>query len=95
MLIERGADVTAKDRNGYTPLHSVSFQIPFHSARVAPNQRGEVARILLEHGADATVQDKQGRTPFDVASSFYLGSAEVAQFLLRHGSCPGSPVNRD
>ena len=94
ILIERGADVKAKDRNGKTPLHWASARSYYSPSNVSPNQCGEVARILLEHGADATVQDKRGRTPFDVASSF-LGYAEVAQVLLRHGACRGSPVNRD
>ena len=46
MLIERSADVTAKDREGKTPLLLAS--------------RAEIASVLIERGADLTTQDRYG-----------------------------------
>jgi ankyrin repeat protein len=49
VLLEHGADTTAQDNDGSTPLHLAS-------------QEGhvEAARILLEHGAETTAQDNYG-----------------------------------
>jgi ankyrin repeat protein len=57
MLIERGVDVSAQDKDGQTPLHLAS-------------QRGqlELARMLIEHDADVSAQDKDGKTPLHLAS---------------------------
>jgi ankyrin repeat protein len=56
MLIERGADVTAQNNDGETPLHLAL-------------QRGQVdvARMLIERGADVTAQNNDGETPLHLA----------------------------
>jgi len=46
MLIERGADVSAQDNDGRTPLHLGSQA-----------EKQEVLRLLLMHGADVPVQN--------------------------------------
>jgi ankyrin repeat protein len=82
MLIERGADVTAQDDDGWTPLHYLSFL----------GQEVD-ARMLIECGADLTAQDENGQTPLhfaSVPSSPYWTSpqryAEVANMLLENGA---------
>jgi ankyrin repeat protein len=75
MLLERGADPTAQDKDGKTPLHSAS-------------QRGNVEgiRMLLEKGADPTAQDKDGKTPLHFASQ--EGNVEGIRMLLERGADP-------
>ena len=48
LLLERGAEATAQDNYGKTPLDMASER-----------EFVEVSRVLLEHGARATAQDNQ------------------------------------
>jgi len=52
LLVEHGADVTAQDTDGSTPLHSASAMGSV-----------DLARFLVEHGADVTTQQKDGAIP--------------------------------
>ena len=56
LLIEKGADVNARNRDGATPLHSAAFL-----------GRIETVKLLLENGADTTLRSNDGSTPTDVA----------------------------
>ena len=60
LVEEFGADVNARDHNGYTPLH--------HAA-----SRGDIELIhyLVEHGADVTVVSRRGQTTADMANGPY------------------------
>ena len=72
-LLERDADVTAKNTDMETPLHLAS-------------QEGhvEVASMLIERGADVTAQNKDGETPLHLASNW--GHVEVAGMLIERGA---------
>jgi len=72
-LVEHGADVTACDRSGLTPLH-----------RAAYSGHVDLAQFLVEHGADTTAQNKDGLTPLHWASS--SGKVDLARFLVEHGA---------
>ena len=54
ILLKRGADVRATDKEGNTPLHWVGRHV-------------DTAKFLLDAGADPQAQSKQGRTPIDWA----------------------------
>jgi hypothetical protein len=77
LLLERGADPNAKNKDGKTPLHVAAI-------------RGsvDVARLLLQYGVDPNVQDERGRTPLHVAA--IRGRVDVVRFLLEHGANPNA-----
>jgi len=72
-LIERGADVRAKDNRGETPLHFASW---YNSI--------EIAKFLIERGADVRAKNNGGRTPLHWASK--RNHIEIAKLLLDAGS---------
>ncbi|KAN0116578.1 Ankyrin repeat-containing domain protein [Russula decolorans] len=87
MLIARGADVSARDKDGQTPLHLASQA-----------EELEIARMLIEHGADVSAQNEDGQTPlllvilgygywdpFLNTSGHQEVAREVARILIEHG----------
>ena len=67
ILVDAGANVSAKESTDVTPLHWAACD----PARV---------KLLVEHGADVNAKTRQGRTPLMVASS--CAAAEAAVKLL-------------
>ena len=69
LLVDRGADVGAKDIWEKTPLHRASYW-----------NRIEIAKLLIDRGADVEAKDNiDGRTPLDVAQS-----DEMKALLQKH-----------
>lgn len=74
-LLERGADVHARDVRGKTALHYLPRTCDVSA----------IAAVLLQAGADIEARDNQGQTPLhDILG--YRERAEVVSVLLRHGA---------
>ncbi|MFI2720765.1 ankyrin repeat domain-containing protein [Streptomyces collinus] len=90
-LIADGADVSARDERGATPLHR-ALETPYDGNSPRPSL--EVVRALLECGADVHAVDNDGATPAGRAVA-YCGSGltrreeralEVLALLVEHGA---------
>jgi ankyrin repeat protein len=68
LLLDRGADVNARQQLGFTPLHAA-----------AGNGDEAMADLLLARGADATLKSDDGKTPADVAAE--RGHTNLAERL--------------
>ena len=73
LLLDRGAEVNAKDNNLWTPLHEA-----------ISNKDTETAAFLLDRGADVNAADKNGRTPLHDAAAD--GEREISALLLERGA---------
>jgi ankyrin repeat protein len=72
-ILELGADINVKDKDGETPLYGASFY-----------GRTEIVSLLLQKGADINVKDKDGETPLYGASQD--GNKEIVSMLLQKGA---------
>ncbi len=72
-LLERGADVEARDGTGRTPLIAAAY-----------GNHLEVARLLIEAGADVNVQDTTRQGAYLIATSD--GYIELLRLTLRAGA---------
>jgi ankyrin repeat protein len=80
ILIERHANINARDSRGRTPLHITVPDLP----ETFDDLYFEVVGYLLEHGADVDVRaNTEHSTPLHLAS--YCGGIKVSQLLLDHG----------
>jgi ankyrin repeat protein len=68
LLVDRGADVNARQHGGWTALHAAAF-----------NGDLPMAEYLVAHGADASVKSDDGKTPLDAAAE--KGHASVVDWL--------------
>ena len=71
LLLDRGADLNARDQQARTSLHSV-----------ADLGILELVAFLLDRGADRNATDHDGRTPLDLATE--KGAREVVRLLQEH-----------
>ena len=73
LLIDKGADVNARNMSQLTPLHFLG--VFMHDRKLA--------ELLIQKGAAVNVRDQAGHTPLEGAVR--AGNAEVAEVLRRHG----------
>jgi ankyrin repeat protein len=86
VLLEYGANVGAKDKQGKTPLHRAADGGDFHN-RLEANakyRKFDVARVLLERGASVDAEDNEGRTPLHAAAVHC--NFKIVHLLLEHGA---------
>jgi len=74
LLLERGANINARNQVGQTPLHQV----------LNGSESQLTIQLLLKHGADVDALDIAKSTPLHLASQY--GSAKATQLLLEHGA---------
>ena len=82
IMLERGADATARDDNLKTPLHFAMTD--GYSAPTDYSADPEVVRLLLENGAEVNAADEHGNTPLISVSSD--PRPEVTELLLAEGA---------
>ncbi|MFB0555514.1 MAG: ankyrin repeat domain-containing protein [Phycisphaerae bacterium] len=72
-IISSGADINAKNEEGFTPLYSAV-------------ERGQkvVVELLIANGADINAKGKNGQTPLHYTAQ--QGHADVAELLLANGA---------
>ena len=74
-LLDRGASVRARDRDGRTALTAASF-----------GNHVEVARALIEAGADVNAKDDTVQSPYLIATSEVGDDPRLLELTLDHGA---------
>lgn len=81
LLLEKGADINARDITGMTPLHVAAML-----------GRKDEATWLLDHGADPSIMDAYGDMPIHTAAIF--GHGQIIGLFVKRGM-PYDISNRD
>ena len=76
LLLEHGADVDVRGRNGKTILLTVLSR--------PPDNLVNIVKFLLKHGADVNARDDDLRVSLHLAE--YTGQLEVAEMLIGHNA---------
>jgi len=73
LLAARGADMNARDKDGWTPLHwAVESDIDAAQQEARRASELPTVKTLIELGADTTVKAMDGSTPRDIAAAYGL-----------------------
>ena len=80
LLITKGADVSAKSDDGWTPLHQAAYE-----------GHKEIAELLIDKGADVNAMSDIGRTPLYWAAD--SGYKEIIELLIAKGADVNAKTN--
>lgn len=78
LLLRHGADVNAKNKNGFTPLFEASVRGIF---KPTAHKFPKVCELLLAHGADYNAKSHCYGSPLDVAEN-----PDIKDLLTRHAT---------
>ncbi|KAH9031841.1 ankyrin repeat protein [Lactarius hengduanensis] len=81
LLIQHGADITARDKSHSTPLHQASSCC---WTRRSADEAADPVPLLIRHGAEVNARDKDDTTPIHLASRGPC--ADSLQVLIQHGA---------
>lgn len=73
LLLDSGADIHERSRQGWTPLHKAAWL-----------RDVEMVRVLVERGADITLTSDHGGTPLHLGA--FSGHVGVMRYLLEKGA---------
>jgi len=79
-LLERGANINARNERGRTPLHRVLAELDDDSGA----SYFDTIQLLLDNGADVDALDDAQSTPLHVASKY--GCTKATRLLLQYGA---------
>ena len=82
-LIQKRANVNAKNHKGNTPLHAAAYAMPPHK---------EIIKLLVNNKADVRIRNNQNLRPIDIAKEF--GHPQNIQQLLQKRNPAESAADR-
>jgi len=84
LLIDRGADVRAKDSSGRTALHWSVEQVMTEGGGFTA--RPDVVQFLLDNGAEVNAQDNLGQTALMTIVAAWKSPIAIPQLLIEKGA---------
>ena len=90
LLLQKGADVNAKNNLGYTPLHQL-FEITIEGSFIFETNNANYvytsAKLLIDAGADVNAKDNNGDTPLHInCRSIQESKYYIVKALLENGA---------